>query len=331
MLFFLIVMIVELGFLAQVFIVFDKTKFLASVLPGVLTALTNEERKDINLPALIQNELLNKAAQMKAEDMASRGYFAHTSPDGKTPWYWLQQVGYSYAGAGENLAVNFFESNDVSEAWMNSPTHKANIIKPNYTEIGIGVANGVYEGRHTVFVAQFFGTPIAFATPAPKKIIETPTPVKTTPPIVKKTTPVKTTPTPKPIVPKPIPTPTQIIPTQVAINTPLINPTKTVVLGEETITVNTNQNSKSSDFKNIVNTILTSPLNSLEYVYIIIGALFLFALILFIRSEIKHPMMIFRGVAMLSVIVFLLLVNIKILHIDTEVPREGLTANVIAY
>ena len=69
---FLLVIVVELGFLAQVFIIFDKTKFLAAVLPGVLTTLTNEERAENNIPPVTENELLKKAAELKAQDMAAR-------------------------------------------------------------------------------------------------------------------------------------------------------------------------------------------------------------------------------------------------------------------
>ena len=69
---------------------------MAAVLPGVLSTLTNEERQSDNLPTLTVSPILNKAAEMKAEDMATHGYFAHTSPEGKTPWYWLEQVGYQY-------------------------------------------------------------------------------------------------------------------------------------------------------------------------------------------------------------------------------------------
>jgi hypothetical protein len=107
--------------------------------------------------------LLNQAAQEKADDMAQNGYFAHTSPDGKTPWYWLDQVGYNYSYAGENLAVNFTDSQDVTAAWMNSPEHRANILKANYTEVGTGVAEGMYDGNETIFVAQDFGTPVVTA------------------------------------------------------------------------------------------------------------------------------------------------------------------------
>ena len=134
---------------------------MAAVLPAVLADLTNEERQSQNLETLTVSPILNKAAEMKAQDMATYGYFAHTSPEGKTPWYWLEQVGYKYQYAGENLAINFSDSKDVTSAWMASPTHKANIVKGNYTEIGTGVATGMYEGRETVFVAQVYANPLA--------------------------------------------------------------------------------------------------------------------------------------------------------------------------
>ena len=97
---------------------------------------------------------------MKARDMAEKGYFAHTSPDGKNPWYWLEQAGYKYQYAGENLAVNFNDSKDVTEAWMQSPTHRANIVKNKYTEVGTGVATGIYEGRKAVFAVQLYANPL---------------------------------------------------------------------------------------------------------------------------------------------------------------------------
>lgn len=134
---------------------------LSSVLPGVLTTLTNSERLGANLPELTESEVLNLAATLKAEDMASKGYFAHTSPEGLSPWHWLDQVGYEYTYAGENLAVNFIDSADVTRAWMNSPTHKANIVGGAYTEVGTGIATGVYKGNETVFVAQMYGRPMA--------------------------------------------------------------------------------------------------------------------------------------------------------------------------
>lgn len=131
----------------------------AEVLSGALNAFTNEERTANGLPALKANDTLARAAELKALHMATNGYFAHTSPDGKTPWYWLDLVGYPYQYAGENLAINFNDSKDVTIAWMNSPGHRANIVKGAYTEVGTGIASGTYQGREAVFVAQVYANP----------------------------------------------------------------------------------------------------------------------------------------------------------------------------
>lgn len=138
----------------------NMTGGMATVLPSILTNLTNDERQAQKLNTLVVNPILTKAAEMKANDMATKGYFAHTSPEGITPWYWLSLVDYDYQYAGENLAINFTDSKDVTEAWMNSPTHKANIVKGNYTEVGTGIATGIYEGKETIFVAQIYANPI---------------------------------------------------------------------------------------------------------------------------------------------------------------------------
>jgi hypothetical protein len=114
---------------------------------------------------------------MKANDMATNGYFSHTSPTGKTPWYWLEQVGYNYQFAGENLAINFTDSQDVTNAWMASPEHRANIEKGQYTEVGTGVATGMYQGKQAIFVAQDFANPL----PVPTQTIPANTAVETTP------------------------------------------------------------------------------------------------------------------------------------------------------
>jgi len=137
---------------------FSKTDFLASVLPSVLIGFTNQDRTEQGLDVLTPDDVLAKAAQLKAEDMAAKGYFSHVSPDGRTPWYWLDQVGYPYSYAGENLAIDFKDSKEVEDAWMASPAHHANIMKPQYTRIGIGTAEGMYEGEKTTFVVQYFAS-----------------------------------------------------------------------------------------------------------------------------------------------------------------------------
>lgn len=124
-----------------------------------IIALTNLSRQSFGYEHLIENSLLKQAAQKKADDMAQKGYFAHNSPDGRTPWSFIKAAGYKYIMAGENLAVNFTQAENVESAWMNSPSHKANILNKNFEQIGIGIAQGEYNGRESTFVVQMFGTP----------------------------------------------------------------------------------------------------------------------------------------------------------------------------
>ncbi len=139
--------------------VFAKTNFSNAISKDVLVALTNTERKENNALPLVKSDLLSKAAQLKADEMATRGYFSHKNPDGKMAWYFIDKVGYDYTYAGENLAINFFDSKELAEAWMDSPTHRANMVKKGFKEIGIGVSSGMYKGKETIFVAEFFATP----------------------------------------------------------------------------------------------------------------------------------------------------------------------------
>ena len=132
---------------------------VGAVLASVLVDLANDDRATDGLSTLSVNPTLQEAAQRKADDMAAKGYFAHESPEGKTPWYCFGEVGYDFRFAGENLAVYFSDSVEVERAWMNSPKHRANILNSNFTEIGIALAHGAYEGHETTFVVQMFGSP----------------------------------------------------------------------------------------------------------------------------------------------------------------------------
>jgi hypothetical protein len=133
--------------------------FTASVLPSVVASLTNDERSSNGDSALTVSPLLSRAAQLKADDMAAKGYFAHTAPDGTLPWHWFDVVGYDYQYAGENLAIDFDDSQQLVDAWMASTAHRQNILKAQYTQIGIGIATGTYQGQETTFVVQFFAKP----------------------------------------------------------------------------------------------------------------------------------------------------------------------------
>ncbi len=136
------------------------TKLFADVSSQFVISLTNQERQSQGLPVLAENQILDKAACEKANDMIQNRYFAHDSPSGIDPWHWFTQVGYQYSRAGENLAIDFSQSQDVVNAWMNSPSHRANLLG-NYQDVGICVAQGNIEGYTSTLVVQLFGTPKA--------------------------------------------------------------------------------------------------------------------------------------------------------------------------
>jgi hypothetical protein len=163
-------------------------KFISLVKPGVLgysseiTAQkvldqTNTERQKNGLPALQYNSVLSESATKKAQDMFANNYWAHNSPSGTTPWDFFKSVGYKYSVAGENLARDFYDTDSLIKAWMDSPTHRENMLNSKYQEIGIGVVNGVLGGVKTTLVVQHFGTPLNFV--ADKQTKEETKPVAT--------------------------------------------------------------------------------------------------------------------------------------------------------
>ena len=129
--------------------------------------LTNNERASSGLVSLKENSALDAAAALKAKDMFEKDYWAHFSPDGTSPWYFFGLVGYKYTWAGENLARDFATSSGVVAAWMASNGHRANILNPNFDEIGVAMLNGNLEGEDTTLVVQFFGKPVSVAAASP--------------------------------------------------------------------------------------------------------------------------------------------------------------------
>lgn len=146
----------------------DVLGFATDISVDKLSQLTNEQRQKYNLPLLSVNSALSLAAQKKAENMFQENYWSHYSPGGKTPWDFILGAGYKYEYAGENLAKNFLFSNGVVDAWMNSTTHRDNLLKKEYTEVGFAIVNGVLNGEQTTLVVQLFGKPTAgsFSPPA---------------------------------------------------------------------------------------------------------------------------------------------------------------------
>lgn len=125
---------------------------------GLLSATNSERSKNGGIPALALNSKLSSAAQAKANDMVARNYWSHTTPDGKDPWVFIDATGYAYQKAGENLAYGFSTSNETVAGWMNSPSHKANMLDSSFKEVGFGFANSasyVGTGEETIIVAMY--------------------------------------------------------------------------------------------------------------------------------------------------------------------------------
>jgi len=162
---------------------FPTTAQFAIVTSSNLINLTNQERISLGLNTLKISDKLVRAAEEKARDMLNKNYFAHTSPEGTTPWHWLEKNGYNYIAAGENLAKNFNDSKFLHKAWMNSPSHKENIINNKYQEIGIAVIEGMVDGKKIVIAVQYFGRtlksqPVIVAEEQPKPESEPQTQLK---------------------------------------------------------------------------------------------------------------------------------------------------------
>lgn len=205
-------------------------------LTGLLNE-TNSQRQSANEPVLRTNAQLTAAAQAKANDMASRNYWSHVTPDGHQPWWFVTNAGYEYQSTGENLAYGFTTSQATVIGWMNSPGHRANILNAEYQDVGFGIANAESyqnDGQQTIVVA-LYGRPLkqVAAAPAPAskatpaqvaaKPSPSPTPVAT----VSRPTSAQNTPT----APAPVPAATA----PVAVATPDMSTPSgaTAVLGSE--------------------------------------------------------------------------------------------------
>lgn len=132
--------------------------YSSSISVNEVVRLTNLKRNAAGLPNLTFNQTLSNAAYSKGQDMINRDYWAHVAPDGTQPWKFFTNFGYKYKYAGENLARDFSSASTAVDAWMNSPSHRDNILNPKYKEIGIGVVEGDLSGSDTTIIVQFFGT-----------------------------------------------------------------------------------------------------------------------------------------------------------------------------
>ncbi len=114
--------------------------------------ITNEERQKHGLAPLQVDGELSKVAREKSQDMAANGYFSHNSPTYGSPFNMMKSFGITYRTAGENIAKGQQSPEEVVNAWMNSEGHRANILNPNFTHIGVGF---VEQGNY--WTQQFIG------------------------------------------------------------------------------------------------------------------------------------------------------------------------------
>jgi len=108
-----------------------------------IVALTNESRRRAGVAPVRVDDRLTAAAKAKLFDMLKRDYFAHRTPDGRQPWAFMQAAGYRFQAAAENLAKGYDDERELQASWMRSHGHRANILNPQFTEIGVADANGI--------------------------------------------------------------------------------------------------------------------------------------------------------------------------------------------
>ncbi|WP_413805274.1 CAP domain-containing protein [Streptomyces sp. OE57] len=123
-------------------------------LASEVIALTNAERAAARLAPLAPDPRLTAAAQAHSDDMVVRDFYSHTGPGGHQPWDRARAAGATHRGIGENIACGQRSPEEVVRGWMNSPGHRANILKPDFTHIGVGHATG---SRAGTYWTQVFG------------------------------------------------------------------------------------------------------------------------------------------------------------------------------
>jgi uncharacterized protein YkwD len=125
--------------------------------------LVNQYRTQAGLKPLRLDARLNAAAQAHSQDMALNDFFSHTGSSGSTADRRILAAGYNYATVGENIAAGFSTPEGVVAAWMNSPSHRDNILHPLLEEVGVGLyflENDGGEARFEYYWTQDFGKPM---------------------------------------------------------------------------------------------------------------------------------------------------------------------------
>lgn len=148
--------------LCLLFLIFPQSASVSSFSSDQIIELTNQVRQNNNLPPLQPSYILSKTAYAKAQDILTNQYFSHISPQGKSPWSWLEDENYFYTVAGENLAAAFNSPQAIVNAWLSSATHRANLLDPDYEEIGVAVVTGYLNQKNTTIIVQHLASPLLF-------------------------------------------------------------------------------------------------------------------------------------------------------------------------
>ena len=152
-----------LGILIGIFLL-PQIAYFSNITPEKLIELTNKERLDTGLNPLTANQLLTQAAYQKGQAILKEQVFQHNINEKKFS-DWIKETGYKYSYVGENLAIDFMTSEGAIEAWLDSESHRNNLLNPYYQEIGIAVLTGQFNGQDTTIITQIFGSP-------PKNVIQ---------------------------------------------------------------------------------------------------------------------------------------------------------------
>ncbi len=160
--------------------------YATSMSIGGLLADTNAQRSANGITSLSLNSKLNAAAQAKADDMATRNYWSHNTPEGNPPWIFDNAQGYAYLKLGENLATGFTTEQAAINGWMASPPHRENLLDPDFSEVGFGYANNpdytsAGGGPMTIVVAHY-GKPNGASNTTPPTAPPAPPPAAPTVP-----------------------------------------------------------------------------------------------------------------------------------------------------
>ncbi|MFA5021584.1 MAG: CAP domain-containing protein [Patescibacteria group bacterium] len=306
----LIIKLVAIGIL---FLSYPTPAELSAIVSDRIVALINQSRAEAGVESLKENNNLDKFAQDKGNDMITRDYFAHDTPDGKRPWQWIDKSEYDYTYAGENLAMDFVDAETVHDAFMKSPTHRRNILNSKYKDVGIAVLNGEINGHPTILLVEFFGTQrsdtaslatvkpvqetVKEQTPTTSKVLADAKPVATAEPSVKGSTTIVNKAEAKPIAePKLINTESPAVTQPAAIinNTPENN---------EVITIKTD----AADSLGLANLVV-------DFSKVILIAMLIFMVIslvlnILIKIRVQHPAIILQSAVAIALIIAMLLVK----------------------